>query len=167
MITWKEALLQALSRGEAPRAALGLNEVCHQVVTDFKGQPILSVGEAVFLPDSACRKPSAESVVGWGPGEGGRLVVGDGEIAGPLAISSLRLPDTGNSLLVPVCNGFTVRAGWCCECSVQTKSFLQTERLRHKECLAPCPRVALRDLHSLPASLGEAQLHHHLMAKAG
>lgn len=133
MITWKEALLQALSKGEAPRAALGLNEVCPQVVTDFKRQPVLSVGEAVALPDSACTKPSAESGVGWGPGGGGRLVVGDGETAGPLAISSLRLPNTGNSLLVPVHNGFTVRAGWCCERSVQTKSFLQTERLRHKE----------------------------------
>lgn len=55
--------------------------VCHQAVTYFKGQLILSSEEAITLSDSACAKPSVESMLGWGPGEVGKLQVGQGSSA--------------------------------------------------------------------------------------
>lgn len=51
----------SLQRGGS-QSSFGLNEVCHQVVTDFKGQPVLSL-EDTHLPDSTCTKPSVDS--GW------------------------------------------------------------------------------------------------------
>lgn len=44
----------------------------------FKGQLMLSSEEAIPLPDSACAKPSVESMVGWGLGEGETLWLGAG-----------------------------------------------------------------------------------------
>lgn len=51
----------SLQRGGS-QSSFGLNEVCHQVITDFKGQPVLSLEDA-HLPGSTCTKPSVDS--GW------------------------------------------------------------------------------------------------------
>lgn len=62
-------------QGRGSQSSFRTEVICHQVVTYFKGQPILSSEEAIALPDSACTKSRVKSVVQWGPGEGGKLVV--------------------------------------------------------------------------------------------